>query len=93
MNQTQRLSALFGKQSLVAEAAECTQATVSRWGDAVPHDRAVRLVRRAPQFGVNPNEVLNILLPTVEATVDALMAAHEEAAKEWSGRAPDEAAA
>lgn len=65
MSYSRALSKLFGTQARAAEAAGVTQPRVCRWVDAIPADRAIALVRNAPKFGVDPDEVAKIVGPCI----------------------------
>lgn len=73
---TDRLIEIFGSTAAVARAADVDRSRIYRWGDDVPLDRRVALVLAAPQLGIDPSQVFDIV--TCE-----LFQAHQSAQAEW----------
>jgi hypothetical protein len=87
-----KLRELFGSRAKVALAASVDPSRVSRWLDSIPHARCVALVRNAPDFGVDPSDVMALLGPEFQTAVDELKIAHAMAQLRWTQLQKQEAA-
>lgn len=65
MSDIQKVVDLFGTQGNVAKAAGLSfQSSVGRWieNSSIPHKRRIALLMAAPDFGVDPTQLLDLLI-------------------------------